>query len=483
MVFPAQQLTVLDPGLGQVAVAPNAPLFTGHALGGSLDINTLYSFSSLSTIRSSLGYGVLAEDVARGLQERGAPILVMMHEDDSTALSDAAMVVVPGGGPAITIDGTPRDIYTLKVKITKAGALGVAEFQFTLDAHDSDDEVPWTWSQVRVVPGSGTYVVPNSGLTLTFASGTYVVDAVYTSDELLPPEITAGNLSDVTDALVAVSLLDFSLWNLGGSFATETDASGIASAFQGHLSSLANSFRYARGFVDIGSGDTSANVLAEAAEWTGVRVCPSYGFALVTSALPFEGFATRKVSCSSLIGIRASGSLISTDQSRTASGALTGIRKIYFDGYYDQQLDASKISTLRTFPGIPGIYIANAKLKSSFGSDFTDLQYGRLMDRLCRTVYFGQFPFISEGWRTTTTGAMDPLDAADINSAVNEAIKTELLQPSNARGRAGHVSDARYAVDESWNITQTGQLKTSAGMRPLGYSKEFLTDLFFTLTP
>jgi hypothetical protein len=495
MTFPQQNLTVQDPGLNVTAPATRIPLVTGIATGGSAALKTLLSIGSIGDVRSKLGYGPAAEDVALALQKRGGPILCMLHDSaDSKALSGQALTP-PGSGspPAITVSGTPNDRYSLRVEIVLGGARGTATFKYSLDAHDTDGSVfggealPFTESRVRTT--AATYAIPNSGLTLAFPTGTYVAGHVYTLS-CVPKEVGTTDLGDVAAALEANAAKNFFLWLVSGSQDSASTAAALAAALQGHCDALAATYRFVRAFIDLGSGDTDANVKTQALNWEGKRIQPDYGFNVVVSALPFEGFSYRKVSCVANVAVRAFREVISTDLSRFASGACDEVIAIKFDGGYDQGLDDLKIGTMRTWIGMPGFYIANAKLKSGFGSDFTDLQFGRVMDVACRTTYEAQLPFISESLRTVgaddatedhPTGSIDERDAQAIERAVQQALDDKLRSPVNARGVPGHVSDVTYAVDRTVNLLTTSQLQTSVRIRPLGYSKDIETNLSFSL--
>jgi hypothetical protein len=438
-----------------------------------------------------IGYGPLAEDVALALSQRGGPVYFIRHDSVENKALTAQALTPSAAGPAITITGTPNDRYALKVEIMLGGARGTATYRYSLDAHDSD-AAPITWSQTRVSPSGGTYVIAGSGLTLNFPVGTYVLGETYTY-ETIPQEPGTVDLALVAAVVAALPALDLSLWHLSGSQPDETTGSAVAAALQAHLTTMTTSFRYMRGFCDVGSVDTAANVLTEAANWTAARVCPAYGFVLRSSLAPFEGFAFRKTSCVSGIGVRAMKVEISTDLARTADGPDEGVEKIFFDGFYTQTLDAVKISTMRTWPGIPGFFIANGNLKSAFGSDFQYVQHGRCMDVACRTTYVAQQQFSSDSLRTIgedvaeepsrPVGAIDERDAKSIEQIVQNSLDDALMRPNNARGVPGHVSEVVYAVDLSVNLITTGQLVTTVGIRPLGYAKVISTTLFFTLTP
>lgn len=482
MTFPGQTLTIQDPGIAATPPSATTPVISGIAIGGSGATNTLLTINNMADVRTILGYGPLAEDVALALQVRGGPIYCVKHTPASAVLSAVAMTKVGTGLVIPTVSGTPTDRFNVLVTIVATGALGVGTFKFSLDAFDANS-APFTQSQVRAIPGGGTYAIPNTGLTVTFPAGTYVAGDLF-SLSTVPPEPTTTDLATVSTLLQNNPALDFHLWLVSGSQPTQVAGSAFAAALSGAATALTQSYRYVRAFTDVGSTDTADNVNTESLSWTSTRVSPAYGYALYTSALPYEGFTYRKCSWSAAEAIRAMTVPISSDLARFVDGPVEGIKKIYFDGFYDQRLDADGISTPRTWPGIAGFYIAGGKLKAPFGSNFTDVQFGRIMDIACRTTYEAQLRYEADFFRALTdgTGRIDPRDAATIETQVSNNLADELTRPLNAKGEAGHVSGFSYTVDQTVNIITTGQLVSKLGIVPFGYAKQINTTLFFTLS-
>jgi hypothetical protein len=480
-------INVIDPGLGRTIPAPDTPFFSGPSFGGSTAVLTLAQINDINLVRTEIGYGQLAEDVALALQKSGGPVWYCIEDATApTAAGDMAEISGAGTGD-IAMSGTIRNDYVLAVRITSAGIAGVGKFQYCLD-YFPDDEVA-SWSRERTIPAGLTFVVPNTGITLTFDVGpaTYPLDALFASElaAAIPTTTTLGAVAGI----IPTSML-FPLWSVSGMQVLDATASALATAFQGHLVTLTSTFRYARGIIDVGSEDSSADVLAEAEDWTGVRIMPCYGAVVRAVAIPHEGYGYRRCSMQAGIAARACASLISTDMARTADGPDEGILSIEFDGYLDQSLDEAQISTMRTWPGIPGFYFSGGKLKCAFGSDYTDLQFGRIMDVACRTVFTEQFPFMGEGFRVVDAddateehpeGSIDPLEAADIDAAVSQGLSDNLLRPNNARGKPGHVTSFDYEIDPLYNVATTGVVKSEVGIVPLGYVKEMDTSLYFTL--
>lgn len=482
MTFPGQTLTVIDPGLGVVTPASNTPVMSGIAHGGTTPVNTLATINSLANVRTEVGYGPLAEDIALALSVFGGPIYYVIHNSVQVVLLTAqALTKLIGTGPTITVSGSPNDRYSLRVEVVTGGIIGTSTFKFSLDAWDAT-AAPFTYSQVR--PTVASYVIPNTGLTLAMPAGTYVAGDVYTYSTV-PQEPGTVDLATVAALLAATPALDFHLWSLSGSQPDYTTGAAVAAGMSSALTTLTQSYRYVRGLLDVGSGDTAANIIIGAGTWSSSRICPAYSYVLRQSQLPFEGYSTRKTSFVSDLAARAFSEIISSDLSRFAAGPMDGVSKIFFDGFYNQLVDAAGISTPRTWPGVPGFFITNAKLKSNFGSDYTDLQFGRVMDVACKTTYNAQLPFVSSEFRTVTdpVGAIDPRDAASIEAVVQDALNNALVLPLNSRGVPGLVSEVVYTVNLLNNLNTTGQLLTSVGIRPLGYAKLITTTLSLTLNP
>jgi len=82
-------------------------------------------------------------------------------------------VVQTGAGPAVSLAGTAAADYSIRVKITLGGALNVGEYDWSTDGGA-------TWVATGVtLPAGGTAALGATGLTATFAAGTYVLNTTY----------------------------------------------------------------------------------------------------------------------------------------------------------------------------------------------------------------------------------------------------------------------------------------------------------------
>jgi hypothetical protein len=365
----------------------------------------------------------------------------------------------------------------VRVEITKAGALGTAEFKYSLDAGQ-------TYQEGIVTPSGTTYAIPQTGITLTFTAGTQNVGTIHTFTAT-PPMYNATDLATAFTAIAAVPTLEFDFVSLAGRAASASAGATLHGAFQTQLAALASThFRHRRGMMDVGI-DTTSNVLSSYGSVTGVRVLRSYGTFRAPSAKPFPGWSKPHRSLVGAFAFAAARSLISTDLMRVASGPIPGCDAISHNEFTNEVLNAAKIATARTYPGYTEFFLTNAPLASAAGSDFRDWHLGRVMDVACDIVYRAQALFIGRTTRVLAAGGkLDPREASAFQREVQEQLDIALMQPTNAEGTRGHVTSVTYVVDLENNILQTGYFNSHVTLVSRPSIKRIKTTLnFATSTP
>ena len=95
----------------------------------------------------------------------------------ATIASVASSVTKSGTGPNVTLTGTPTLTASCVIKVILGGAVATATFQYSTDGGT-------TWSETKTT--AATYLIPGTGLTAAFASGTYVADDTYSFTTALP---------------------------------------------------------------------------------------------------------------------------------------------------------------------------------------------------------------------------------------------------------------------------------------------------------
>lgn len=166
---------------GNLGLAPTEVIGTiltiGVADGGNKD--QLYYIDRNSNIKDVFTSGPLVRRLLDSIAAGAKKIIAMKL--DSTTDGDYRMTVVKTGtGPdTVTFDGPANERYRISVKITLGGAVETAKFKVSTDGGD-------TWGEEQTT--AATYVIPDTGVTVNFAAGTYVVDDLYNFE----PECLVG---------------------------------------------------------------------------------------------------------------------------------------------------------------------------------------------------------------------------------------------------------------------------------------------------
>lgn len=480
MTTPGQTITIRDPGLGLVEPAANACLIMGIASASRQ--NEFAAVNSIQDLAAGWGDGPLVQDGARILSEPNRPQLYVCQVTGGVVGTNTA-VTQTGGGPLVTVAGAPYDTYDARIEVRLGGILGAGKFRYTLDRQTlttgPDSPTP-TWSPDITIPGGGTFLIPGTNVTATFAAGTYILGATY-DFTCTEPYYNGTNLSDAMTSVVLQKQRRWRMVHLAGNAPSASSAATIASAFGTHMATAQTAFRYTRGFLDAGSKDTTTNLATSFGSFVDPRIAPMYGQVVRSSLKPFVGFSTPRRSGLAELSSRAAANMISTSMMRVATGALNGVRYIAQDEFSNPVVDDLRVTSLRTWPGRPGFYINQGRLASAVGSDFAFTHNGFIMDVACATVVGAQQSWAGKSFRLTSAGTLDPLDAEDLRQDVLKQLRAQLTEPLNAEGKRGHVSALNYRVDLTNNVLVTSQILTEVSMRPLGYARDFVTQLGFAV--
>lgn len=460
MPLPEVKVGVRDPGLGLVnQPGSNAQMVIGATSLGT--VNTFYSYQQIPDLVSNLGSGPGVEMAALALTPEGHGEIYVTKPNTSVAGSNSAVTNV-GGGPTVTVAGTPNDGYEFKARLLLGGVLGTSTFQYTLDGGDN-------WSEA--IATAASFPIPGTGLTLTMAAGTYVVDATY-SFTSTPSFMNSTDVANAMDAAVN-GTPDFAIMNIVGSPATAADAATLVAAVQTKLESIASSKkRWLRCIMHM-PDDTDSNLIAAFASVVAPRVAPAAGYAEVVSAISFRLY---KRSSGFPIAARATAVPLSEHLGRVASGPLTPVKKIYRDELATPALDAARFMTLRTWPRRAGFYITRPKLLNAAGSDLAGgLHLGRILDAACGLVYDKLLDYENDDVRLypighAKAGLIYEGDARAIDAELENVLRVALINTSPK----AHVSDVKARVVRTDNIISSKELRAEVSIVPKGYL-EFLS--------
>lgn len=424
------------------------------------NINTVLPETNPSQAVTDLGYGPLTEAVTHSLAVAGGTVLAMPL-NPTTAGTNTSVSHVGSGGGTVAVSGTPYDSYAFVVAIVLGGALGTAQFKYSLDGGVN-------YSATFIIPSGGTYPVPKTGLTLTFAS-TFVAADLYTFGSTAP----AYAIADVQDAFAALlaSGQAFGFVHLVGTGASVSASASMAAALETLLLSAASvNFVFAHGDLEV-AADTDANIASAFASTVCTRVQPCAGFETVGSSVT-GGELSRNAGFS--VAAREAAVPEQNSLGRVADGALPGVTAIARNEALTPSLDAVGFTTLRTFPGLPGAYITQGHMLVNPGSDFFSSQNRRVMDLACGVTYRALVPFLNDTLRVNTTGGtISDAQAAAIENTVNAKLASALVGP-------GAAVAADVVVDRTNDVLATKTLKVTVRVLPFAYPAFIAADIGFT---
>lgn len=461
MALPDVSLSIQDGTLGLLAPSgSNIALKVGVCSAGTA--NVIQSFSDKKSLSAAMGTGPLVDAAALCLDTAGGPVYVA-RITATTSGSSGSVTHVGTGTAVLTPSGSPLDQYDVQALITRGAAnlaALTAAFKYTLDGGDS-------FSPEIAVPVGGVYAIPGTGLTITWADGTFVANDTYTFSTVAP----SYALSDLQTALTAI-LADTRQWghvHVVGAAASVAAAAAMAAGLDTTMQSAETAFRYTFAVIEV-PDDTDANIIAAFASTASRRVMCCAGYAEIMS--PISGLI-RKRSSAWIASARIAQVPIHEDLGRVRTGPVTGVVKLYRDEQATPGLDAARFTTLRTIIGQPGFWLTSGRMIAPAGSDFTYVQNRRVMDEACAEARNGFMRYLNDSVRLdNATGFILEKEARAIESDVQGQLEVGLVNP-------GHASGADVRVQRDHNIISDATMPVTVTVTPLGYAKNITVTIGF----
>lgn len=390
-----------------------------------------------------------------------------------------AVAVTPlpfGSTGAMSIAGVPLDAYQVRVKFTRAGALGTAAFRYSLDGGD-------VYSDEIATPGGGVYVIVGTGLTVTF-TGSFSIDDLFSVD-CTAPNYTTGDLA----AALTVAQSDrrrFGLVHVIGQIVRATLPTLFAS-----VATFANAFelvgKYCRFVLQAASNEGGETNAQWSAAWitamansVHARIMIFIGDCEVVAPLltPQAARTMRRsvaVPAMALLATLRPGKDLG-DQ--TIPALLPGVSKLYHLDQADT-LAGQRFSVAYTVTGIDG-YLAEGRLfdQALPPGDFKYIQYGRVIDVAMDVAWTYMNRFMNAGPRVRKkaqgaypAGSIDPSDAGAMDQAGTALLREALGVKTGDSAPIGDATDAELLVDRTTNLISTNTLPYNVQVTPLGYLK------------
>lgn len=471
-------------GLAQGQVQPIAAV--GCCSSGTVDTPILVY--NADTLVATFGHGPLVELVAFLLAYAGGPVVVCRA---TTAAAGAAGSVTRTGTGldadawAMTVSGTPRDAYKVKVKVTRYGATLAA---LTAAVRWSIDDGQ-TWQPEVPVPSNGVIALGDTGLSVTFADDTGADEAfandVYAFTCTAPVWDTTG----LGTALAALAAAGPTLAHDGVVVVGDVTGATVGTVKTSH-DALITAFKY-RWFLcnsrDQASNETDATYAAALVgaspgftAFTANLMAVSFGFCWIDSQTSIGGIWRRPLSWA--LAVRFMTDPPHRHPGRVASGPLAGIRAggLIHDlsASAFQVLDTRRFIGAQTLEGLTSGYVATNRTTAADGTDFITIMRVRVMVYAARICKARMVEEVNEERLVNDDGTLNAAEADALDAALTSYMKNEIC---NARQRRRYCSDVAVAVDRSADVLNTSTLPFRLRIRPLGYSEAITVDLGYAL--
>lgn len=477
-------IVILDNGATSIQVpTESTQLVIGCSSSGP--VATAFASTSPQNIVTQFGDGPLVEAAAMIAAVGGVPICVRATSNTAGAASSVTAGSGNTGTSVMTVSGVPRDTYYYKITVVTAGVPGTGPFGITV-SYDNGR----TTSPAIQLGTATTYLIPNSGVTLSFSALQANVGDTYTFGTTEPLWNDAGVQAAINGFLASPYKAGGvgSTHIVGGAVATNFAIGAAGSdmaAIGGYLQTLRkNNFIFGRAILSArdakppasfgGTGEAEATWIAAIvsdfrsqslnSDTTG-RISVAGAYWNMTSQLTNGlGLSPRfRRSVAYAYAQRVVQIPPQRMPSRVQDGALSPIVVTPADSsdgfvYHDESiapgLDSTTggsggyFATTTTIQGKSGVFLLHGNLFGQAGSVIGYWPQGVVLDLACSIAYQVGINNIDNDIRTLPTGTIDPRDAVTIQNAIASAIKTNMTDAGMLNATSANPYGCLVTVDQ-----------------------------------
>lgn len=332
------------------------------------------------------------------------------------------------GKGTVTVSGTGINAFDMVVQIVDGGATNEATFTVSTDGGNSI-------SEEMTVPLAGTYEIPDTGLTLTFAAAsenkfvagdtyTFVVAAPTTTNEAILAAVERVYKSNANiEAVHIVGTTNKDLWASLEALAQaqETDAGRpllivCEQRAAGKDEAVAD-------YVEAIEADCKTAGRHVAVVQTWARLKGMDGRMRVTNMAAYiMGMIAQAKESTSIAYVRD----FPISESKVLEILPAGIEDMY------EELDAARYIALRRYPGRDAWYVAGSNTCAPETSDFATIEHARVMYRLVREVYKRATEWLKADFDASEIETEAAPVQADLNIPIEDAIKDQIISSGQA---------------------------------------------------
>ena len=447
--------TIKDGSLGASSASSSAA-FAVVGVAGVVPAG-IVGISDPSTIEDKFGDGPLRDFLA-GAFSVAAPTVYCKAVAGSQAGTVGAVTAQKTSSGTITAAGGPRNEYDIAVEIVESGALNAGVFRITKDGVAGD--------KITIPAAPGTYVIPGTGVTLTFVPGVpangafaFVAGDTYTL-KTTAPEATNEEILAAVDAVLAAKLSISAIYIAGVSASPLWAAMASKMAAQEAKNNFLFCYCQARGPAAAESQDDWTGALCTTER--GNTISPRVGVvaAWIEESDAFNGQVDERGALGKYAG-RLAAIDVQNHPDWVGLGALPGVEDILPTGLTDANIDRLQTAgyvAVRRYNEVTGVYFAAGRLLTAETSDFKTIANRRVMDEACRKVVEKQVSFLNADVGLAADGSPEGL----------AMFKAMCSAPLRDMKSAGTISDFEFKVPDGQNILSTETIRTKVRIVPRG---------------
>mgnify|MGYP004612541599 FL=1 len=349
----------------------------------------------------------------------------------------------------VTASGKPNNAYDVVVKITATGKVNKGSFAYSIDGGNN-------FSDEYTIPLGGTFELPGTGITLTFADSgeeeeSFMEEDAFSFSSTAPTLSNSGVLKAV-ESLISFNS-EFEIVHIVG-----TSGKTLWAALAEQAKEFLETYKKPCIFLCEGRSCGSEESLDEylAAMKTERKGINSYFVSVVLS----YGVYTRKDLRTQTINFAGivSGLLGQAKESLSIGCvkefpiSCSKLQKLLPEGIeeYTKELDALGYITLRQYTGKEDYYVTNANVLAADGSDFPYIENVRVLNRIVREVSKKATDNIqAEIDPDNIEASIKPFEA-DLGIAIDNCIKDKIISSGLVTIETENVN---ILVDETLNVS------------------------------
>ncbi|MEG0689284.1 MAG: DUF2586 domain-containing protein, partial [Hungatella sp.] len=409
-------------------------------------------------IKEKLGFSPLADAVIDAVENGAGEIYcVPIASSADGTISDVEHA--GSGDGTISVSGKPENSFDVMIKIMEAGGLNKASFCYSINGG-------YSYGEELTVPLGGSYILPNTGITLVFgvaAEAVFVTDAWYrfsttspttSNGTILQAVESLYNFSTKFEFIHIVGASDQALWAALAQVADEfltVYKNPIFFLCEGrYIKKDEKLDEYTRELIGSAKGVNSyfiqvCSAYAEYTRWDGrTQLINAAGIVSGLYGLTKESESIGKVRSYSISEVK--------------------MKRLMPEGIEDfiSVLDDAKYLTFRRYIGLSGFYVNNAKMMCQEGSDYRYAEFVRVVNRLVKDVSSAAVKNIQMDINADDPEADIAQITEDLNTPVEAMVDKNIISSGNV---VIDIADLNILVDESLNVSIT--------FVPRGYTRQF----------